>query len=272
LQRSVLFWRTAWIRTDLQRAPPAQIDRTRQPDPLGECGRDVDVLLRQVDADDTAVSLAGQKADRSAESAADACTLGHAPFCERLRNRPPAGSAKRLLNAPASSVPVMQAQTENSSVFVVHLWSVGGLPTGFRAVVRRVDHEQSEFFTQAAALTAYFQREARSGCIDARAPRAPSVDTHADAARPASQTAGPQDASSAAPAQPPRSRAIEPGFEVPSLLHVDFDAYKRRAQQLRREECSRILDVGWIGLVAAGRALRERAARLLSRRRNNSAR
>jgi hypothetical protein len=50
----------------------------------------------------------------------------------------------------------MKAQPENVAVYVVHLWTRQA-PQGFRASVRRVDHDHAEFFSEAAALTQYFE-------------------------------------------------------------------------------------------------------------------
>jgi hypothetical protein len=56
----------------------------------------------------------------------------------------------------------MTVQLESVAVYVVHLWTREAAD-GFRACVRRVDRDQAEFFSAAAALTQYFENQAISG-------------------------------------------------------------------------------------------------------------
>jgi hypothetical protein len=56
----------------------------------------------------------------------------------------------------------MRVQPESVAVYLVHLWTHEAA-NGFRACVRRVDSDEAEFFSAAAALTQYFENQAKSG-------------------------------------------------------------------------------------------------------------
>ena len=55
-----------------------------------------------------------------------------------------------------------ETQAQDAAVFLVYLWPHDNHAHPFRASVRRLDRDRPEFFTQAAALTDYLQREART--------------------------------------------------------------------------------------------------------------
>ena len=49
---------------------------------------------------------------------------------------------------------------EHALVFIVRLWGAVGPQAGFRAAVLRAGTSESAWFTQADALTRYFERQA----------------------------------------------------------------------------------------------------------------
>ena len=147
----------------------------------------------------------------------------------------------------------MKADTENTSVYLVHLWPSEQVPSGFQAAVRRVDRDRSECFTQAQALTNYFQEQARTACAESSSQR-PERGVLARALQGPSASRETTGADPPAPvwSAPALKRGTSPA--VVDLLHVDFDAYERRAQQLRRDELARLAGLCKVAVLSAARA------------------
>jgi hypothetical protein len=75
-------------------------------------------------------------------------------------------AAKRPPNACFLKCFVMNPSPPHDvAVFVVHLWPSGAEPAGFRAAVRRVDRDETQVFTQGAALADYFRGQAQSAGV-----------------------------------------------------------------------------------------------------------
>jgi len=131
----------------------------------------------------------------------------------------------------------MKAPAQDAAVFLVHLWPNWEPAAGFRASVRRVDRDQPEFFTHAAALADYFQRAAHDAVADAKM-------AAADLALP-----------------PHAADLVVPTDEPPDLRHFDFDACCERAHELRRAEVRRLFGLARAQLGAAFLALRRARTR-----------
>jgi len=159
----------------------------------------------------------------------------------------------------------MKTLTENTSVYLVHLWPREQVPSGFRAAVRRVDRDRSEYFTQAKALTTYFQEQAGTPCVEfaTHRPERGALAEVAEGAHASCPTAGPH------PAPAWQAHALEPETSpaVINLLYVDFEAYERRARQLRRDELTRLEGLCRVAVRSAARAAAAGLKRWFLRRR-----